>query len=294
MPAGNSWRDPTMREAATELGRLLSNVADAAEVARQEWRREPRWCGFPGADSCKRKYVQSRDLHALVPDLSSIPCVTDRTDALAYHELLMQAFIDLFRDGIARRSLVWSDGKQCYVRDETQSETPRHYLDRIRGELRYAHRLDDVNMTTVAFATLTCVKSGRPREVLGPLPGQPGMDQKYAYVPITQIERAMLPGVQAVSAAIQAAFDHCVLGLLPKRLTPQYREFIEWIMSVGGRCRQFELIEWIKKDRSRGLADDGQGTERKLLRMFCEKAGPAGSHSDWTIRPQAVALLSVP
>jgi hypothetical protein len=306
----NSRKDPVMVSAADRLRLLLGKAADAAQAALDGYLAGPRWCGLPAPDLdpklrglCSHpNYPMYWPLNqwmvdqALAPFGGRVPEVTDEISARRYHTLAINALVLMFRDGMMDRSPVWNEEKQDYDRGGgVDRESPRTYIDRIRGELRYSYRFDAPNVLTKTFALLKCVEEGRPRRPdywSEKEQGVPPLVQRYAYVPLPSIEMRLLPGIQDLADAMKEAFDHCALSLMPQRLNAQQRVFLEWIVGRGGQCRQVELIDWMLEDKVvRGTPDDGQGPERKLLRMFCDKDGRPFSRKGWVVRPEARLLL---
>lgn len=286
----NSRKDPSMIEAVNKLRTLLNDIADAAELARDEYRLNPRNCGIPKNVSLLMKEDMWYYPHTWIINFwrteanRTLWRPSNESEAVKYHESMIDAFIQMFRDGIP--AIGWSRNEEDHT-ISALNESPRKYLDRIRGVLRHEYRLDSDSMLTRTFALLRCIEE------------KPSMKRGFddlstampTFSPLPEIELQCFPHINNLSIAMKRAFDHTAISLLPKRLTTRQHMFLQWICARGGKCRQFELISWLKEDRARGLPSRGQGFERILLRTFCEK-DTKGTRTDWTIRPESIALLN--
>ena len=281
----NSRKDPVMVEAVRRLRELLTQVADAAVIARREYEANPRWNGYVLEGLSDDGKVWNRGTGYSYPCLPYwVRAWTDegtglsghtRADFERSHLVTIDGFIRGFRNGLT----------PSYI----QNETPRRYLDRVRSILRYEGFLDDRSAVSKAFALLRIVRDGRP--YVDPYESMKTV-QDWKWVPISKMELLALPGVLGLRDAMVAAFDHASVSLIPRRLSMRHHEFLTWLIERGGSCRTSELIAWINEDKTggRGAPSSGQGMERTLLRTFCDKPGGKMSRTAWVIRPEAQLL----
>ncbi len=283
----NSRKDPRMVRAEEELRSLLREVALAGQGALQEYDVSPRWCGIPGPDfngslSYPYDWILMRNEDDRLT--MSLPEISIESEAFDYHRQCILRLISKFERGLPPTIY------DLRVNESTDPESPLRYIDRVRAILRWEFRLDSSSMVTRTFALETCVKKGRPyrRASSDPMCGH--QDYEYAVLPLPDIE--MRPASVRVAEAMRDAFRCTERALLPDRINARQREFLSWMRGRGGRCRLHELIKWIQEDPSRGSASKGQGTERWLLRDFCEKDSPQNSRADWTLREGVLDLLN--
>lgn len=290
MRNGNSRRDPELVSAAKEMERLLKDAGGAARAAAGEYDMAPRWCGRPPPDprsgEIELQYpwdywltrrLEDDDAALEHPD----DWVVDEASGTKYHQAVMGLLAARLEAGLPPLPYdVSSDG----------SETPRRYLDRIRGLLRWEHRLDSESLTTKTFALLR-IRKGRS-ETRYDTSGKEIRIQTYEYVALPQADIDMYPAVGVFSDALHRAFKHADRFLMPRSPSDSQLEFLHWMSNRGGRVRVSELIAWIDADPKRGNSSKGQGTEAKLLRHFCEKDAPRGSRVAWRLRDAAYDLIA--
>jgi hypothetical protein len=284
---GNSRKDPVLAAGAEEMRRLLEVATAATDLALEEFERSPRWNGLPGADYggahlYPYDYVLLR-AHGSGDDLDNpSDSVKDEASGIEYHRQVIARLATRLRQHLPRSNYEVDEGRD--------TETPRGYLDRIRGILRWGYRLDSSSLVTNTLALLKCVKKGRPKPSTG-ADNRPSLFQDYTYIAIPRTDMLMLPEAMSVADAIRDAFEHADRMLLPRDPTPRELEFLRWMRDRGGFTRVKDLIRWIDEDKSRGSTSDGQGTEGKLLRRFCEKDAPKGARVVWRLRKGALDLI---
>lgn len=281
----NSSNDEVMIAAAEKMRMLLKRAADAATRARDVYHADPRWCGLPDKDAsypmCYQVNNWIGDDHNWIGD--DHQSVSNEQEAIAYHKDMIEVIIKMFNGGLPNFETRWDQGSRNWIAvDCDQDESPRMYLDRVRGILRYAHRLDQRNSMTVAFALLSHKRTRRKRS---------SVITEYVPIPIEQSE--MIPGIVELSQAIKEAFDHAAISLMPKTLTKRQADFIKWMASNGGCHRMRDIIKWVEVDKAHGRSNKGQGPERTLARMFCEKIGNRNSRTAYRLRPEAYDLLGL-
>jgi len=278
----SSRKDPRMIAASERLDALLVEAARAAIEAREEFAREPRWCGLPHPN------VHYPSTGFLLRHMASWSKVVDEQTGIAYHFEVIDAIIDYLRNRMPDLQTQWNQGSNGWTAIVMPEGTPRIRLDRIRGTLRHSIRLDASSMITVGFALLRPQKDRRYSRML-----EIGKDVvRYEYVPVKREAISSFPAVVALAAKLREAFDHASVSLLPRKLSSENRGFLEWIGARGGECRVFELMRWIEQSPLRGrVSRHHQGSETSYLRTFCDKTGPKGSRAVWRVRPEALALL---
>lgn len=288
MRSGNSRRDPGLVRAAKEMERLLGLAADAAIEASAEYAAMPRWCGRsppdPRSNESGLPYPWNHWLCQEVDDLKEVDYphwVLDEVSAFKYHSQLQEHLVVQLRLGLPPSIY------ETPANDRT--ETPRRYLDRVRGRLRWEHRLDSESLVTKAFALLQ-VRKGRIEARHG-MDGKEIRVQTYEYTALPQADIDMRPAAMRFAESLHAAFRHADLALMPRNPTPVQLEFLRWLRDRGGLARMHEVVEWVDADPKRGSSSDGQGAEAKLLRNFCEKDAPRGSRRPWRIREAALELI---
>jgi hypothetical protein len=286
----SSRRDAELVSAAKEMERLLKEAGKAARVAAAEYDITPRWCGRsppdPSSGEIELPYPWNYWLTRKMEDDDEAlkhpdDWVVDEVSGTRYHQAIMELLAARLEAGLPPvRYDVPSGG----------SETPRRYLDRIRGLLRWEHRLDSESLTTKTFALLR-VRKGRS-EIRSDMAGKEIRVQTYEYVALPQADIDMHPAVIAFSEALHRSFKHADRFLMPRSPTDSQLEFLHWVFNRGGQVRVSELIAWIDADPKRGSSGKGQGTEAKLLRHFCEKDAPRGSRVAWRLRAAAYDLIA--
>ncbi len=278
----NSRKNPEMVAAADRLRELLSEAGALVDGAIKEWEHEPRWCGFVGSDASYRSDRWYPRYYRLWFDPSNTivskaydkidnqhPSAANEGPAKAFHIAAMRG---------VQRSLYGG------ISSKDANETPAAYLDRIRGELRYADRLDEKNTITCAFALLEVKKVGRPYDADDN--GTTVRVQDYEYRPLPKQKVDVLTGVINLAHGLRRAFDHAALALLPKSVTDDERKFLDWVADKGGTVRHGEAMKWFSDNGSRVGGDSPI-----VLRKFCDKEGGAGSRKPWRVRPEALALI---
>lgn len=290
MRNGNSRRDPRLVAAVEEMDRLLVQAADAAVAASSEYVANPRWCGRPPPDpgtnrirlSYPWQYWMGYEIEGLKDVNHPDHWVNDEASGIEYHRLIQERLAFRLRNGLPPLRYERPNGGDG-------TETPRRRLDRIRGVLRWEHRLDAESIATKAFALLQ-VRKGRVEPQHG-MDGKRVRVQTYEYVALPQADIGVRPAAVQFSESLHAAFRHAELALMPRDPTPTQMDFLRWMRDRGGSARTVELIEWIDADPKRGYSHDGQGTEAKLLRQFCEKDAPRGTRRPWRLRAAAYDLI---
>lgn len=316
----DSNKDPEMVAARERTLGLLSELADVVEVALDDFLRDPRWCGLPGKDVGKihpPSYPTFRRLDRWLNDSikarvqrnnywTDLATPTNAEEGAEYHGFHIRALASMFRDGMPSFKHDWNKPKGEWA---VEKESPARFLDRIRGEMRYAHRLDDESMMTVCFALLECKKVGKPRadteqvdrgyaSEMHPDGGRQWLgyehrplgtfSQKYEYRPIKSALASTMTSVLDVQRGIRGVYDHVGVALLPRNPSKADLMFIEWIHGRGGKARSMEVRKWLT---SAGLADGGDDPAFPYFKKWCDKTGTARSQAPWELRPEALTLI---
>ena len=291
MAKKSSRNDPAMIAAEVELRRLLKIVSEDVLVAIDAFEEHPRCLvgqdcgryppGYPG-EFMLSQYVDDKVKSATDKWRGAfMKAPTDLVSGIAYHNALQCALSRYYGTGL--------EPSEYRIKElNGKTETPAQYMDRARGILRYAERIDRPNTLMKCFALLKVQPTG---PWLEEIPGGAKYRQfEYVTIPITDqsVHPQLAATVMNVSASIRKAFDLAAIALLPRDPSQKDLEFLKWIVDRGGKARGFEVRKWLA---DKGYASGGQDPAAPFLRKYCDKEGAARSQVPWIVRPEALTLI---